>query len=98
MRTIHERRFDMNEISALPPESDFKDRRAGLIVFGILQLLLGGLCALIVPLMFFGQSMSASMTGTAPNYRLLIPNAIIYGALAISFVWLGVGSIQCRRW
>ncbi len=33
---------------------DFKDRKTGLVIFGILQILLGALCALMVPLMILG--------------------------------------------
>src|SRR5438034_406184 len=39
-----------------PPQLsvDFKDRKTGLVIFGILTALIGLLCALFVPLMFFG--------------------------------------------
>ena len=39
----------------IPQASDFKDRRSGLIVFGILEIILGALAALIIPLMLLGQ-------------------------------------------
>jgi hypothetical protein len=74
------------------------DRSTGLIVFGILEMLLGYLCALLVPLMVLGQVMSAKATGGAPNYRLAIPGVLMYGTLAVALVWLGIGSVRCRRW
>ena len=45
------------------PPRDFRDRRTGLIVFGILTVCLGGLCALVVPLMLFGQAWPAPRQG-----------------------------------
>jgi hypothetical protein len=46
----------------------------------------------------FGQMMSAKMTGDPVNWRMLVPTVVIYGLLSIVFVWLGIGSIKCRRW
>ncbi|MBI5396180.1 MAG: hypothetical protein HZA91_12865 [Verrucomicrobia bacterium] len=81
-----------------PTAANFKDRRAGLIVFGILVILLGCLCALLLPLMFAGQAFSAKLTGGAASYRMIIPGALIYGWMAVAFIWLGIGSVLCRRW
>ena len=78
--------------------TSFKDRRAGLILFGVLEVLLGCLCALLAPAMFFGQTMQAQMSGTPVNYQMIIPGAVFYAAIAVAFVWLGIGSIRCRRW
>ncbi|MHC4464804.1 MAG: hypothetical protein ACYS30_25750 [Planctomycetota bacterium] len=41
--------------------SDFKDRKAGLVVFGILEVILGAFFALMVPLMIFGMIASATL-------------------------------------
>lgn len=76
----------------------FKDRRAGLIVFGVLEILIGCFCALMIPLMFWGQAMQTKMTGTPPNHAMMVPGAVFYAIIAVAFVWLGVGSILCRRW
>ncbi|MFA5192753.1 MAG: hypothetical protein WC740_18750 [Verrucomicrobiia bacterium] len=77
---------------------DFKDRRVGLIVFGVLVIILGCLCALFVPLMFVGQAFTAKQTGGDVNYRMIIPAVMIYGSMAVAFIWLGIGSALCRRW
>jgi hypothetical protein len=82
----------------LPTPAPFKDRRTGLILFGILELLMGGLCLLLVPLMFFGQTMQARVTGAPPQYRMILPAVGVYGALAAVFVIVGIGSILARRW
>jgi hypothetical protein len=81
-----------------PTAADFKDRRAGLIIFGILVILLGCMCALLLPLMLVGQAFTAKQTGGAANYRMIIPGLLIYGGMAVAFIWMGIGSILCRRW
>jgi len=88
----------MNAPPDLPTPTLYKDRRTGLIVLGILEILLGGLCVLLVPLLFFGQAMQARVTGAAPQYRIILPAAATYGTLAATFIWLGIGSILARRW
>lgn len=81
-----------------PTAPPFKDRRTGLIIFGVLEILLGCLCLLLVPAMFFGQKAQADMTGEPVNYQMIIPGVLFYAVLAVAFIWLGIGSIKCRRW
>ncbi|HTH48030.1 MAG TPA: hypothetical protein VMB21_10995, partial [Candidatus Limnocylindria bacterium] len=54
--------------------------------------------ALFVPLLFFGQQMSATRMGIPVNYQAVIPSAVIYGMMAVVMVWLGIGSVMARRW
>jgi hypothetical protein len=80
---------------------DFKDRKVGLIIFGIVEICLGAFCALMVPLMIFALLMVSTLgRGTAPPVRLsmMIPALLIYLLLAVWFIWMGIGSIQARRW
>ncbi len=79
-----------------PPAPPARDRKAGLIVFGILTILLGLLCAMFVPLMIVGVSMSPQSADY--GYRMILPGLFTYGGLAVALVWLGVGSILRRRW
>jgi len=95
----------MNELDpAIPPIETapppvFKDRSAGLIVFGILTLLLGCLAGLSVPLMVFGQMMAAKVPNAPPaNHAAIVQVTGIYGTLAVALIWLGIGSIGARRW
>ncbi len=84
------------EAAGLPT---YKDRSAGLVVFGILTLLLGCLAGLFVPLMLFGQVMAAKAPNAPPvNYAVMVPGIAVYGLLAVALIWLGIGSIQARRW
>ncbi len=76
----------------------YKDRSAGLIVFGILTILLGCLAGLFVLLMLVGQAASAKTTGAPTPFSAVLPAMFIYGVLAVALVWLGIGSIMARRW
>jgi hypothetical protein len=90
--------FAMNQPPPVPPAADFKDRYAGLIGFGILVIIIGCLCALLVPLMLLGQAMAANTTGTAPNLRMMLPAVMTYTVMSVVFIWLGIGSTMARRW
>jgi len=81
---------------AFPPPI-FKDRKAGLVAFGILTVLMGVICALFVPLMILGQSMAAK-SGVGQSTQTMVPALMTYGLLAVALVWLGIGSMKARRW
>src|ERR1041385_3416930 len=80
----------------LPPE--YKDRKVGLVIFGIVEMLLGCLAVLLIGFMVLGQVMLAKNTGEPPQLRLILPSVAIYGAMAILLMTLGIGSIRARRW
>jgi hypothetical protein len=85
-------------IELTPSSVGYKNRSTGLIVFGILTILLGCVCALFIPLMLFAQTMSTKATGTPPNFSTILPGVFLYGILAVALVWLGIGSIKAQRW
>ncbi len=76
----------------------FKDRRTGLMIYGIFEIIAGALCALFIPLMFLGQALTQARTGTQPQYRQMLPGLLVYTTLAVLLVVLGIGSIRARRW
>ncbi len=76
----------------------FKDRKVGLVIFGVMTVLAGCCCALLVPLMIVGTQMAARSPNPPPTAPSLLPVAAIYGVLAIALIWLGIGSIMARRW
>jgi len=84
-------------METVDPLSGFQDRKTGLVVFGILTALMGGLCALVVPLIFFSQSMAAQ-SGVPQNSQVLWSVVPVYGGLAVVLIWLGIGSMMARRW
>jgi hypothetical protein len=85
----------MNE--SAPAPADYQDRSTGLLVFGILTILMGALCALFVPLMIFSQAMAARDPALADT-RGVIFGTGMYAGLAVAFIWLGIGSVRARRW
>jgi len=91
----------MTDYEETPQSPDFKDRKTGLVVFGILQIIFGGFCALMVPLMIFGMIASAVLDNrsAAPmRPTMMIPGLLLYVLLAAWFIWMGFGSIKARRW
>lgn len=88
----------MNGNSSETPPAPLADRRMSLMVFGILIILIGCLCALFIPLVFFGQFAASKVSGAAPNLRAAVQGGLTYGILAVTFFWLGIGSIKARRW
>ncbi len=80
---------------------ELKDRSAGLIALGIVQLVLGGICALMVPFMLLGTIAAAVLEDGASGSTspaMMVPGLLCYGATAVCFIWLGIGSIKARRW
>jgi hypothetical protein len=75
----------------------FKDRSAGLIIFGLFQILIGGCFALLTPFMLLTLFI-APRVGTPASARTMIPAIGFYAVLAVAFIWLGIGSFLARRW
>jgi hypothetical protein len=88
----------MSDSNLSPAVPEFRDRSTGLLVFGILDILLGAGCLLMIVLLILSQMMSSRATGMEPGARMIAPVAMIYGGLAVTLVWLGIGSITRKRW
>lgn len=87
----------MNEEMEISPASQplaYKDQSVWLTIFGVLTILLGGVCLLFIPLMIFA-TMSAHTEGGVPR---LLPTIGMYGAAGIGLIGCGIGSILARRW
>lgn len=78
-------------------QPQFKDRKTGLIVYGILQIIMGFFCAILIPLMLLPRFVGPA-AGPPMNVQTLIPTMGMYALLAVLLVCLGVGSIFARRW
>ena len=79
----------------------FKDRKTGLVLFGILHVGLGTLCALMIPLMIIGMVASKALNSKVSppmDARMITPCLLLYVAIATWFIWMGIGSILARRW
>jgi hypothetical protein len=68
------------------------------MIFGILEIGLGGMALLFIPLLLLGAALSRKMMGgplPAGNY---VASICSYSFLAAALFALGIGSIQARRW
>jgi hypothetical protein len=83
--------------TGVPPNRQFKDMKAGLIIFGLMTMLVGGVCALFVPLMWYGAKFPQP-GGASQDLRMLAPILVMYGVLAAILVTLGIGSMMAQRW
>lgn len=89
----------MTEIDGQSARVSSHDRRTALIVVGVLLIVLGCGAGLMVPLVLLGQVLAGQVQGVEPTpMRMLAPGLASYAGLAVAFVWLGIGSIRCRRW
>jgi hypothetical protein len=76
----------------------YPDRTTGLTIFGILEIALGGLAALMIPFMLLGAVMSRKFAGGGMPAGSYVATICSYSFAAAALVALGVGSIQARRW
>jgi len=84
----------MPDPAPTPSPPAYKDRKIGLVVFGVVLLLIGAVCALLAAAGFLG----AVLNQPGYNWKMSIGSAALYVTFAASFVWLGIGSILARRW
>lgn len=76
---------------------EFRDRRAGLIAFGVVQIAVGLACVGLVLLVAAGQELAAR-AGMGDSGSVLASALVVYGLAAVYFIAVGVGSIRARRW
>lgn len=82
----------------VPDVSTYTDRGTGLMVFGVFQIILGLLAALMVPLVALGAFMSRLAPGASMRPGQFLSGIATYGFIAVALLTLGVGSIQMKRW
>jgi hypothetical protein len=85
-------------IPAPPDPPAYRDRRTLLVIFGIVQIILGLLAALMVPLMALGAFMSRLAPGGAMRPGQLVSGVATYALTSAVFLTLGIGSVQTKRW
>jgi hypothetical protein len=82
----------------LPEAPGYRDRGTGLVIFGVLQIILGLFAALMVPLAAFGAFMSRLAPGGGMRPAQFISTVATYAFLSAAFIGLGIGSVQMKRW
>jgi hypothetical protein len=79
----------------------FKDRKTGLVIFGIFHIIIGAFCALFMLLTIVGAMALRNLGETTivvMSVGQMILVVFLYLLLAIWFVWMGIGSILARKW
>jgi hypothetical protein len=76
----------------------FKDRRLGLVIMGLLQLLCGGFSLLMGLLLQLLLRLPLPDGSTPPPPGYAAAGLAVFAGIAIFFIWTGIGSIQARRW
>lgn len=92
---------DVTNATSVPPGGGFKDRRRGLVLFGAVSIVIGALCAalaLMGPLALLLIDLAPVSEVRAADPRGILLSVFLYLALAVLFVWLGIGSMKARRW
>jgi hypothetical protein len=74
------------------------DRYPRLVAGGLLLLLAGAACAVLVALTVLGLAMSWQGGDGASRARWSAPTLFWYSAGAAALIWTGVGSLLARRW
>lgn len=83
----------------LPPEvPSYRDRGTGLVIFGVAQIILGLLAALMVPMVALGAFMSRLSPGGTMRPGQFLSGVATYGFMAAALLGLGIGSVQMKRW
>jgi len=87
---------------ALPADdANMKDRKVGLVFFGLVQIALGGVFGLMA--LFQVLIPTVQPPGLDQGSAMGAPGTVLYlvaffASLAVVLVWLGVGSVLKRRW
>jgi len=81
-----------------PGAPTLPDRSTGLMIFGVLQIILGLIAALMVPLIALGAFLSHLAPGGALRPGHYLSAVCSYVFIAVAFVWLGIGSVRTKRW
>jgi len=79
----------------------FKDRKTGLVIFGIFHIIIGAFCALFMLFTIVGAMAlrnPGETTGAIMSVGQMILIVSLYLLLAVWFVWMGIGSILARKW
>ena len=87
----------MSEYEQAAEPATFKDWTVGLVVYGSVEILIGALCALMIPLMAF-SAMIPQPDGSPLGLQMMLPAIGFYAIVSVCFIWIGIGSILARRW
>ncbi len=75
-------------------EGERQEKKASLIVFGIVELLGGALCILLA--LFTLLPLMISSSGVSKVQ--ILPGSMVYVFLAVWLIWMAIGTMRARRW
>ena len=98
--TIDSPRQTMPAAPAAPVLStpEYRDCSTGLVIFGIFQIILGLLTALLIPLAALGAMLARYTTGPSMKPTQYMSGMVTYAFMAAILLTLGIGSVQMKRW
>lgn len=76
----------------VPYRRGMTDRSGGLVLAGVVEILIGGVLLLLVPLSIFGGSPATV------DARSIVVSVCVYLALSVFFVITGTATLRRRRW
>jgi hypothetical protein len=86
------------QVPLVPEAPAYRDRGTGLVIFGIVQIILGLLTALLIPFAALGAFMSRLAPGGGMHIGQVLAGMSMYAFIAAAFLCLGIGSVQYKRW
>lgn len=84
--------------AGVPEFTSYKDRSTGLTIYGIVEIILGALAALMIPMMLLGAVFSRKIAGGGMPAGSYVSGICTYAFAAALLVTLGIGSIRAQRW
>lgn len=96
----HNGRYTVMDQERHDQTADFKDKHLRLVLLGLLQVVLGGFCALLALLFTFLLGLFLIVEETAEQSSIggMLYALLFYVFIALWFVVMGVGSMAARRW
>jgi hypothetical protein len=86
------------EAPLLPEVPAYRDRGTGMVIFGVVQIILGLLAALMIPLVALGAFVSRLGPAGAMRPGQFLSGVATYAFIAAALLALGIGSVQMKRW
>lgn len=87
-------------MTQMDSSTGFRDRKGWLVFFGVVEILMGLVCLLLLGamLLVFVFASNGTAGAAAMPLKTLIGALFMYGLAAAFFITMGIGSILTRRW
>ena len=85
-------------VSAATATPQYRDRSTGLMIFGVVQIILGLLAGSMVPMVALATFVARLAPGGAMRPVQFVSSMASYALIAGTLLTFGIGSVQMRRW